>query len=273
MDVLARLDAEQDWRDARRKLLYQKVICVFKVCSINLLAFEKIRSTLHLSQKHYLGLQEIPLEMIRGSVGRYDDFSSAFLPRKEHDEDRWRKVNEAMQAGKTPPIDVYQVGEVYFVADGNHRVSVARQRGLENIEAYVTEFPISFDLKPEDDLDDILLTAEQSNFLKLAGEENAELANSIQFTCIDCYQAITEHINIYSQQLYEANGRELSFSQVFPLWYEEVYMPVVRAIRKIGVMEQFPDRTEPDLYLWCWQNSQVIEEMESNPVRVDEKPG
>jgi uncharacterized ParB-like nuclease family protein len=141
-DALSKFDAGEDWNRARRKILYQEVVRFFKQCSVDLLSFEEVRSGLHLGQKFDRGLQEIPLDRIRGSVGRYDDFTSAFLPRKRHNmRQRWERVDVAMRAGRTPPIEVYQVGESYFVLDGNHRVSVARQLGLETIEAYVCEFP------------------------------------------------------------------------------------------------------------------------------------
>ena len=79
-DALSMYDAEEDWNWARRKVLYQEVVCFFKQCSVDLLSFEDVRSGLHLVQKTDRGLQEIPLDRIRGSVGRYNDFTSAFLP-------------------------------------------------------------------------------------------------------------------------------------------------------------------------------------------------
>ena len=78
-------------------------------------------------------MQEIPLDHIRGSVGRFDDFTSAYMPRKDHLRHRWEGVDQAMMQGKTPPIEVYQVDDIYFVMDGNHRVSVARQHGFGDV--------------------------------------------------------------------------------------------------------------------------------------------
>jgi uncharacterized ParB-like nuclease family protein len=75
----------------------------------------------------------------------------------------------AMMAGKTPPIDVDQVGKPYFVLDGNHRVSVARQHGFESIEAYVSEFPTPYGLGPAADLDELLIRSEQIEFLERIG--------------------------------------------------------------------------------------------------------
>ena len=156
-ETLSMWDAEEDWNRARRKVLYQEVVCFFKQCPVDLLAFEEVRAKLHLSQKIDRGFQEIPLDRIRGSVGRYDDFTSAFIPRKKHMRERWKRVDVAMLAGKTPPIDVYQVGESYFVLDGNHRVSIARQHGSKMIEAYVWEFLTPVGLSPEADIYELLI--------------------------------------------------------------------------------------------------------------------
>ncbi len=174
MTTIDEFNANEDWRHARRKLLYQEVVCLVKKCSVDLLSFEDVRHRLHLQQRIYHGYQEIPVQQIRGSVGRFDDFSSAFLPRKNHMRARWEGVDVAMLEGKTPPIEAYQVGDAYFVVDGNHRVSVARQRGLETIEAYVTEFPTPAGLSAEADIDEVLIKAEQTAFLEKAGRANAE---------------------------------------------------------------------------------------------------
>jgi len=82
--------------------------------------------------------------------------------------DRWAHVHVATE-GEMRPIDVYKVGDVYFVIDGNHRVSVARERGDTTIQAYVTEVPTPITLTPNMDIDDVLLAAEQANFYRQTG--------------------------------------------------------------------------------------------------------
>ena len=262
MGVLDRLDAEDDWRKARRKVLYQEVVCLIKRCSVDLLSFEDVRSGLHLRQRLDRGLQEIPLDHIRGSVSRFDDFTSAYMPRKDHMRQRWEGVDRAMMEGKTPPIEVYQVGEIYFVMDGNHRVSVARQRGHETIEAYVSEFQTPFKPSAEAGIDEILINSEQAAFLEKSGEANAEAVSSMVFTCAGCYEDVSKQVEIYRQQKQVLNGTPYSFEQAFPEWREEVYSPAIEAIRQNDLAAQFPDRTEADLFIWSWQNNQAIEELE-----------
>lgn len=261
VDSLDMLDAEEDWNRARRKVLYQEVVCFFKECSVDLLSFHDVRKGLHLGQKIDRGLQEIPLDRIRGSVGRYNDFTSAFLPRKKFLQERWKGVDVAMRAGKTPPIDVYQVGESYFVLDGNHRVSVARQRGLETIEAYVGEFPTPFGLSPEANIDELLIKSEQAAFWEKIGKAGSLAMRDIVFTCPDCYGDLFDMIETYHRGLEEAGGEAVPFDQVVSAWYEEVYLPGIEKIQQNDLMTRFPDRTEADLFIWAWKNNKVLEEL------------
>ena len=164
-----------------------------------------------------------------------------------------------MSEGKTPPIEVYQVGEIYFVVDGNHRVSVSRQRGYETIEAYVTEFQTLAKPRADEGIDEILIEAEQSAFQAKVGAANAETASGMMFTCSGCYEDITEQVETYRQQKEFLLAAPYSFEQAFPDWYEEVYAPAVEAIRDNDLADQFPDRTEADLFIWSFQNNQAIE--------------
>jgi uncharacterized ParB-like nuclease family protein len=268
INSLSLFDAEEDWNRARRKLLYQKVVSFFKGCSVDLLSFEDVRTGLHLGQKLDRGLHEIPLDQIRGSVGRYDDFTSAFLPRKKHMRGRWARVDAAMRAGKTPPIEVYQVGESYFVLDGNHRVSIARQRGFETIEAYVCEYPTSHGLSPEADIDELLIKSEQVDFLERIGRASPPAVREIVFTCPDCYSELVDMIETYRQGLEEANRKPVSFEGAVSAWYEEVYGPCIEIIQKNSLLDRFSNRTEADLFVWAWKNNKVLEEL----VLEDENP-
>ena len=165
INAVSMFDAEEEWKWARRKALYQRMVCLFKHCSLDLLSFKEVQSGLHLDQKIDRGLQEIQLNRIRGSVGRCEDFTATFLPRKNHLRQRWKMVNVAMKAGKTSPIEVYLVGGSYFVLDGNHRVSIARQQGLKTIEAYVWEFPTPHGLSPDVVMDEGLIEDEGGGYL------------------------------------------------------------------------------------------------------------
>jgi hypothetical protein len=43
------------------------------------------------------------------------------------------------RGAQLPPIEVYRVGNLHFVADGHHRVSIAHANNQTLIDAYVTE--------------------------------------------------------------------------------------------------------------------------------------
>jgi hypothetical protein len=202
------------------------------------------------------------LQQVRGSVGRFDDFSSAFLPRKDYMRERWEGVDVAMREGKTPPIEVYQVGEAYFVVDGNHRVSVARQRGHDTIEAYVTEFMTPAGLSGEANIDELLIKSEQTAFLEKAGDANAEVAQSLVFTCSGCYEEVAEQIELYREDAQAKEQAPISFEQAFSAWYNEAYAPSIEAIRKNDLMSKFPDRSASDLYVWALQNNEILEQLD-----------
>jgi uncharacterized ParB-like nuclease family protein len=268
LDPLSLFDAEEDWNRARRQMLYQEIVGFFKRCSVDLLSFEDVRTGLRLGQKIDRGLQEIPLDRIRGSVGRYDDFTSAFLPRKKHMRKRWVRVDAAMRAGRTPPIQVYQVGKSYFVIDGNHRVSIARQRGFETIEAYVCEFLTPHGLSPEADIDELLVKSEQVDFLERIGPAAPQAVREITFTCPDCYGDLLDMIETYRRGMQETDEKPVSFERAVSAWSEEVYGPCIKIIQKNDLLDQFSKRTEADLFVWAWKNNEALE----NPELEDENP-
>ncbi|MGD8586353.1 MAG: hypothetical protein PVJ75_13470, partial [Chloroflexota bacterium] len=250
---------DRDWGQARRKVLYQRVVCAVTQCSVDMMSFGQVKKRLRLGTPHNRGLQRIPLEQVKGSVGRHEDFTSTFLPRQDFLQDRWIKVEKLMLAGKAPPIDVYKVGDAYFVVDGNHRVSVGRQLGLDTIEAYVTEFETPFDLDPNADIDRLFIEAEQAEFMRQVGESNAEKAGQIVLSCAGCYRDLGGQIDAYRAGMEARDGRPVTAEEAFAAWHSEVYETALKAVRQEGLMNMFPERTAADLFVWSWQNSQALE--------------
>jgi hypothetical protein len=108
-----------------------------------------VRDRLRSQASRPLGVREIPLEAIAGSVERCSDYTREFMPLKDSDQRRWMRVMEAVTAAlDLPPIRAYRVGEIYFVVDGHHRVSVARLRGLTHIAARVVDVQTRTELEP-----------------------------------------------------------------------------------------------------------------------------
>ena len=142
--------AIHDFQIARQRAAVQEVLARVTGKSNQLLSYEEVAEKLKLRARTERGLQNIPLDAVVGSVGRYTDFTRTFLPRHANDQQRWAGVKTAIESGEgLPPIDVYKVGEVYFVVDGNHRVSIARQEGFSTIQARVIEFQTAINLTPD----------------------------------------------------------------------------------------------------------------------------
>jgi hypothetical protein len=261
MGLTDAMDADYDWSNARRKLLYKEVVCFFRGCSVDLQSFETVRKEQHLHQYIDRGMQMIALDRVVGSVGRYKDFGDNFLPKNPQLRDRWARVDTLMRQGKTPPIDVYQVGEVYYVLDGNHRVSVAKQRKLETIEAYVMEFTSPVQEEEGEDFNDALIRAERAAFVENAGSSNEELACEMHFTCPGCFKELSDQIEAYRQGYEDSWRLPMSYEEAFAAWHKEVYAPAVKAIRENDMLADFPERTEADLFIWTWQNNQTLEEL------------
>ncbi len=267
-NLVAHYDSEASWARARRGVLVQTVVCALKSCAVDLIPFDEVRTRLHLTQKYCRGLQTIELARIRGSVGRYRDFTSAFLPRRSHLRRRWQRVKEVGLAQGLPPIEVYQVGDAYFVADGNHRVSIARQEGRQMIDAYVCEFVTPVALSAEADLDEVIIASEHAEFLHKTRLDKLRPGLEIVFTSPGRYRELECSITMFRDALEETRGEEIPYEDAVLLWCDTVYGPAVHEIKKSGVMERFPDRTEADLFVWMWKHQQVLlEQHPSSPVR------
>src|SRR5512138_660003 len=120
-----------DFQAARKRASIQEILARLQGKSNQLLSYDEVAEKLKLHARSERGMRNIPLDAIVGSVGRYTDFTRTFLPLRANDQERWARVKAAMEEGAgLPPIEVYKVGEVYFVIDGNHRVSIARQLGM-----------------------------------------------------------------------------------------------------------------------------------------------
>src|ERR1700752_3568115 len=157
--------ARDDFARARRRADLEKVVASLTGKSAGLLSYEEGRQKVRGVRGNRRVLKDVALESIVGSVGRYEDFKRDFLPRKDSDKERWAKVELLAKDGRgLPPVDLFQIGDVYFVNDGNHRVSVARQMGHSHIEAYVTSVHTRVPLSPEIQPKDLILKAELADF-------------------------------------------------------------------------------------------------------------
>ncbi len=251
--------ALEDFREARRQAALETLLARLRGQSADLLSFEEVRRKLRAVDGQARGLQEIPLDAIVGSVGRYTDFTRNFLPRAHVDEQRWTRVNlKASGMRGLPPIEVYKVGGAYFVKDGNHRVSVARRHGAKHIQAYVTEVETKVPISPEDEPDDIIIKGEYVRFLERMPIDKVRPQADLLVTEPGKYELLEEYIRVHRYFLGLEKKREISIEQALASWYDNVYMPVVKVIRRRGMLRDFPGRTETDLYLWLVEHQEEI---------------
>ncbi|MCC6906171.1 MAG: hypothetical protein IT326_10040, partial [Anaerolineae bacterium] len=179
---LAKQEALREWDKARKAAAFEDVLGLFGFAQKGLLSFDEVQRSLRLTQRNYRGLQDIEIDRIRGSVGRYKDFTQTFLPRNETMRDRWTRVSVAGVEQGFPPIDVYQVGDAYFVLDGNHRVSIARQSREKTIQAHVWEFITPVGLSADADIEEVIIKAEYKDFLEKTGFDPMTMEQEIVFT-------------------------------------------------------------------------------------------
>ena len=201
--------AISDFQSARMKAGIQEVLARITGKSTQLFSYEEVAEKLKLRVRTERGVQNIPLNAIVGSVGRYTDFTRTFLPRSDNDQERWTHVKTAfMESGASlPPIEVYKVGEAYFVVDGNHRVSIARQEGLVSIEGRVIEIKTDTPLTPNVQPDDLIIKAEYVEFLDATNIHQAYPNADLSVTSCCQFEKLMDQIRVCQYTLQEETSR------------------------------------------------------------------
>jgi len=254
--------ALEDFHEARQRADLQEVLARLTGKSNELLSYEEVAQKLRLAARTERGLQSIPVKAIVGSVSRYADFTRTFLPRRTEDKERWVGVKTAfsdLTGTGMPPIEVYKVGDVYFVLDGNHRVSVARQEGWPHIEAHVIEVQTNIPLTPDIQPDDLIVKAEYADFLEQTGLANLRPDVELSLTAPGQYAKLQEQIQVHRYFLVQDQQRQVTYQEAAADWYDQVYTPVAEAISERGLLRWFPNRTATDLYLWVSEHRQALE--------------
>lgn len=254
--------AERNFSKARAKAFWSTLWSRLSghSASDELLSFEEVKRKLRLSDERYLGLHDVPLDKIVGSVGRYRDFTRKFLPKKTVNRDRWKAV-DMMTLGKGyPPIELYKIGDAYFVLDGNHRVSVARANELETIEAYVTELRTEVPFDSTTTATELFAKEAFAYFLRetririLRPEAEVILTEAVN------YGEILEHIRVHHYYLGLDCDCPVPWYEGVASWYDHIYQPLVQVIREHDMLEEFPDRSEADMYVWLIRHQAALQE-------------
>jgi uncharacterized protein DUF4032 len=243
--------ASTDFDRARRKAFFNELETIFRGKPSALVSFEEVERILPLQGQYYRGVQHVPISSVVGSVNRYRDFDREFLPVQSHTRPRWESVDIAnMTDVNLPPVQLYKVDNVYFVKDGNHRISVAREKGVDFIDAEVIECPTTVPVTHIGDQQDLLRLAEYARFLEQTRLDKLRDNVCIEFTSLGRYDVLLEHISAHRWYMGIEQKRPIEWEEAVLDWYDNIYMPLVNAIRDTHILDHFPGHTEGDLYLW-----------------------
>jgi len=246
---LSGLDAQHDFIRARRQATAAKLIARLRgepddVAVV--LPYEEVIEALGFVSENSLGLKVVPLDQIVGSVGRARDFDRRFRPTSGRSRGRWEQIAAAARRGESfPPVDLVKVGQLYFVRDGHHRVSVARALGRTDVDAYVTEVKTRVDADRAMKLSDLPLKSHERLFFERVPVPVASRAE-IQLTDPDDYDELAEAVEAWGFRAMQSQGEPLDRKHTAELWLESEYRPVVAMLREAGLVER---RTDTETYM------------------------
>jgi hypothetical protein len=256
-EIASRIHA--DFARARSRAFLSDILSFFSGRPKRLLSYDQVKEKLHIGGPIYRGIRTVEIARIVGSVNRYADFDHAFLPLHNRIASRWQNIDRAFYEDiSLPPIVLYKVGEVYFVVDGHHRVSVARQQGQEFIEAEVREchvkVPVEPDLRPEE----LEILGARVEFLDRTGLDRLRPGAVIEVSIPDGYSRILEHIAVHRYFMGLDQQRDISEEEAVTHWYDTVYLPIVKVIRERDILGELPGKTEGDLYVWVLDHQNFL---------------
>ena len=181
----------------------------------NLKSFAEVQKEENAYNSVNLGIKEIPLGKIVGSVEKYSYFDKNFVPKNDIVKQRWINIYVGyMMDSMLPPVILYKIKDDYYVYDGNHRVSVAKFLNFASIEAEVEEF------LPTKDTKDKVIYREHMFFEKETGIEEIILSEPIK------YKYLREEIESYTALLSKRRNRDFSLREGSEKWYKEVFLPI-----------------------------------------------
>jgi hypothetical protein len=254
------VQSHDEFNRARRQAIVQVLLAKLRGETVDLLPFNDVRQKLRLISRAYRGVQDVPLDRIVGSLDRYQDFTRTFLPRRKHVRKRWAMVDHLTTGIGLAPVELYKVGDCYFVSDGHHRISVARRNDTPTIEAHVYEYQTRVPLEPETTIDGLLLKQEYLEFLEHTGLDKSRPEQRIEFTTHGGYRDLECQIALYQAALSKIDERPFSYEEAATYWYDMIYTSVIQIIQQRGVLEHFADRTEADLFVWTVRHHQELSE-------------
>ncbi len=261
-----------DFSRARFKSFLNRAFAAISGQPTTLLSYDEIKEKLHVGGPIYRGVHTVRVDQIVGSLNRYQEFDRAFLPAADQLASRWQNVDRAFYKDVSlPPVVLYKVGQVYFVVDGHHRVSVAREQGQEFIEAEVRECATKVNITPDLKTEDLKILGEKVRFLEWTRLDDLRPKAKIRITVPDGFDRMLEHIAVHRYFMGLDFKRDIGDEEAVTHWYDTVYLPIVKVIRQSKILKDFPGKTEGDLYLWVLDHQHYLAEAEGESLRPPEE--
>jgi hypothetical protein len=201
----------------------------------------------------YLGLRQVPVDRVIGTMDRSGAFDADFRPLLPASQARLDSLARAFADGAFPPINVIEFGGGYFVVDGHHRVRLARQRGMEVIDGEVTRVWSRYELPPDVDVPALIHTQQRLAFLTAAGLGEARADGDLIFSRVQGYPELLEIVRAFAYAESLRAGRLVRAGVASARWYDRDYRPGVAALRREGLHEIYSYKTDTDLWLWVHQ--------------------
>jgi hypothetical protein len=242
-------DAQDDFLRARRARVLSELSRRLRRAPGDvhvILPFEEVVAALGRVSEHYLGLKTVSIDSIVGSVDRTRDFDRDFRPRTNRVRGRWERIAEAQRRGQAmPPISLYRIGDVHFVRDGHHRVSVARALGHDTIDAYVADVRTRVGADGAIRLSDLPTKSQERLFrerVPLPPDDRVR----IQLRRSDDWGELAEGIEAWGFRRIQGSAEPLERHEVAREWFDSEYAPVVEMLREADLVG---DRTETEAYM------------------------
>lgn len=246
-------DLTREFHNLKRKAYLSALFSSAVGASSEMVSLDEAKSLLKPHSESFQGRRPIPVDRIVGSEGRYADFDGRFLPRRNSGAHRWVRVATAFRRDiPLPAIQVYELAGMYFVRDGNHRVSVARHVGRAFLDAEVTTLGTEIDVGEAASVEEIkaaIAAYERHQFLKEVDLLDIESGPRLTMTAPGAYDSLYVHISYHKSQL-EVGGAKVSYGDATRSWYETIFLPLAKMITDSGVLEHSEERTAADFYVW-----------------------
>ncbi|MCR4712900.1 MAG: transcriptional regulator [Treponemataceae bacterium] len=274
MDRTLIAQSENDFLKARNKALFNELQHFLNPEESKLLSFSDVKDLLKPKGEVYMGMQVVPVSLIVGSEGRYHDFDNHFFPKSMHLKTRWESIDRAHLTDVIlPPIILYEIGGLYFVRDGNHRVSVAKAQGVENIDAEVISLKSEIKLKPgwsERRILKQVIQYEKRVFYSETSFGDITDCWNIDFSTPGQYDVLYQHILIHKYYINQDKKDEIPMEEAILSWYNNLYLPIVTAIKKRKILRRFRGRTAADLYVWIIKYWDDLKKRFGQAVTIDD---